>query len=63
MPQAIERRRDHEQMHRMSVVRHDIVESTKADPSRIAQRQPEAAVRCGHGCVEWLVDVPRIVGG
>ena len=46
MPQAIERRRHDEQMHRVAVIEHEVVETAAADPSGIAQRR---AQRCASG--------------
>ena len=45
MPQAIERRRHHEQMHRVTVIGNEVVEPAAADPSGIAQRQAAASRR------------------
>ena len=51
MPQAIERRRHDEQMHRVAVIEHEVVETTAADPSGIAQLEPEPRIRRCSGSV------------
>ena len=41
MPQAVERRRHHEQMHQVIVIGDEIVETPARDPARIVERDLE----------------------
>ena len=62
MPDAVERRRAHEeQMHQMAVVRHDAVHNFESQPTwlsgdgRIARRLPSTMVSASFGGLNILV--------